>query len=76
MPVEDGDVLRSDGTRPSCCDGWICEAWISEFGDIDGYAGDQTGGEVRCACSYLNHLTNRCPMDAPDQIRRFLLRRG
>lgn len=55
MPVEDGDVLRSDGHTAIVCNGWICEAWISEFGDIDGYAGDQTGGEVRCACSYLNH---------------------
>lgn len=33
----------------------LSEAWIAEDGSIDGYIGDQTGSECRCA-SYEGHL--------------------
>nr|DAJ48336.1 MAG TPA: hypothetical protein [Caudoviricetes sp.] len=42
-------VVDDDPTNPT-----LAEAWIAEDGSIDGYAGDQTGGETRME-SYAMH---------------------
>lgn len=60
---QDGDIVLSAANEGGtghvvvivdAANGYLSEAWIAEDGSIDGYAGDQTGGETRTV-PYASH---------------------